>query len=147
MQSPGSPPKPKHNGWWPDVSTPDGAGYATRQACHAAILVTIVTTIMAALGLAGVELLRKMGADGYALIDAGIFAVVAFGLSRRSRVAAWVGLVIYVLDRIFTFGTTGTPVGIVVSIALTLAFIGGVRGTTALHRFKNDPYGTQRMAA
>jgi|HubBroStandDraft_4_1064222.scaffolds.fasta_scaffold00349_2 hypothetical protein len=120
---------------WPNVDTPEGAERATKQAFWAAILVTAVTIGLALLGAYGVGFVRALGFDASALFDGVLFGVIAFGLWKHSRLAAWSGLVLYSLERVYMWSTVGIKNPIIAAI-LILAFVGGVRGTSALYRFK-----------
>jgi hypothetical protein len=127
---------PARLGWlWPDVSTQKGAEFGATQAFWAAIGVAVITTSFAVFAIFGSEIARSLGMDAYALVDAAIFAVIAVGIWRRSRVAAWAGLLFYVAERIYMWMTIGVRSPIVATV-FVLAFVGGVRGTMALHRFK-----------
>jgi hypothetical protein len=135
-----NPDKPKRNFFWPDVSTLDGAHWAARQAAHAAAFVAVATGIAATLALLGVQFVKMLGINGWSLVDAGIFAIVAFYLYKDSRVAAWTGLVLFVVERVFMLMTVpAARTGPVMAIAFILAFVGGVRGTMSLHRLKQTP--------
>lgn len=63
------------------------------------------TTAFALLDAFGVGFIRAMGFGAGALLDAFLFAVIAFGLQRDSRVAAWVGLVLFLAERIYAWST------------------------------------------
>jgi hypothetical protein len=120
---------------WPSVATREGAKFASRQAFAAAVLCTGLDCIFAALGALKVDLGPELRFDFWALGDASVFGIIAWGLWRHSRIAAWAGLLMYVLDRLYAFSTAARA-NLVVAIILILAFVNGVRGTMALHRFK-----------
>ena len=132
-------PLSRREGWqrtiWPNVETQEGATWATKQAFWAAVLVSAITGLLAVLGAVGVGLPRPLQFDAGALVDAAAFAAIAFGLWKHSRVAAWAGLVLYCVERAYTWSTVGIQSPVVAAI-LILAFVGGVRGTSALHRLK-----------
>jgi hypothetical protein len=137
--------KPKRNLFWPSVDTVDDANWAVRQAMIAAIVVAGLTFIVASLAIAGVAFVKSLGIDGWSMIDAALFGVIAFFLNRKSRVAAWAGLALYVAERVFQFVTVG-PKGPVMAVVFVLAFIGGVRGAESLRRLGDTPPG-QSVAA
>jgi hypothetical protein len=124
----------KRNVFWPDVSTLENAAWATKQGVWAAAFVAVVTAIVSS---AALFLHRPiLGLGGSGLVDAAIFAAVAFGIHKSSRFAAVSGLVIYVIERIYMFksaGSQGTG-GSVMVVFLTLAFVTAVRGTLAYRR-------------
>jgi hypothetical protein len=75
--------------------------------------------------------------DASALWDAAIFAALAWGISRDSRFAAVSDLDRYLLERVlFVMETGPSKMDLVLALALTIAFIHGVRGTFALRRLR-----------
>lgn len=126
----------RRNLFWPNVDDVQGATWASRQGFWAALFCATITTGAVVLAELGVEFLRRMGMDAWALIDAVIFAAIAFGLWRHSRFAAWAGLLVYAFERIFMWSVQG-PINPVVAAIFVLAFVGGVRGTHALYRLRN----------
>ena len=133
--------KPKRNFLWPSVETAEDAAWAVRQAFWAAVACAVLTGIAAVLAIAGVQFIKKtFGIDGSALVDATIFGVIAFFLARHSRVAAWAGLLIYGIERVYMWGTVpASRTALIMPVIFILAFIGGVRGTMALHRLRQTP--------
>lgn len=138
-EKPGGPDrKPAHGRWnwvWPNVDTQSGAAWATKQAFWAAVLVAVVTSGFALLGAVGVGFVRAWGFDAWALVDGIIFGAIAVGLWMHSRVAAWAGLVLYGGERAYMWSTIGVKNPVIAAIFI-LAFIGGIRGTSALHRLE-----------
>lgn len=120
---------------WPTVETEQGATNATMQAFGAAVLVAVITAGLALLGSAGVGFAHAADFDASALADAFVFAVVGWGLWRHSRVAAWAGLLLYLTERAFMWSTIGVKNPVLAAIFI-LAFVSGVRGTSALHKMK-----------
>ena len=81
-------------------------------------------------------------------MDAALFGMIAFFLTKHSRVAAWAGLIMYIGERVFGYMATGKIGFPIVPIIFTLALIAGVRGTHAWHRLKNEtPPDAMRRAA
>lgn len=70
-----------------------------------------------------------------ALIDAVIFGIMAWQISKGSRAWAVSALVLFVLEKIIQIvgGKTTAPM-VTVAIAIVLGFVEGIRGTYALHR-------------
>jgi len=122
---------------WPDVGTPESARYAVRQAFWGAIFVCGVTTLFAFIAMSASDPRLPVGPS--ALVDAAIFAMIAFGIWKESRVAAIAGLGVYVLEQLYMLSAPGQwGVGrFFVIVALICAFIGGIRGTFALHEFRS----------
>jgi hypothetical protein len=116
-------------GLWPDLDDMDSAKAASRQGMWAALFITVVTSVAA--------WFRILGVDRGALLDAGVFALVAFGMFWVSRFAATAGLVLFVLERIAML-VMGQGAGGIVGIFLLLAFCNGVRGAFAYHRLRKQ---------
>lgn len=122
---------------WPAVDTEEQARYAARQGMWAAVIVAAVTAFFVALVMAGVSPLPGTTFDASALLDAAIFAALAWGIYKDSRLAAVSGLGLFLLERVFFFLETGpSNTDLILALALTLAFLHGVRGTFALHRLR-----------
>jgi hypothetical protein len=116
----------------------------------AAIVCASVTAVFSILSICGVEFVTKtLHVSGLSLIDAGIFALIARFLSRQSRFAAWSGLVIYLIERVYAWSTVpGSRTNVLLPIVFTLAFITGVRGAHAFHRLsETTPPEAERMVA
>ncbi len=96
-----------------------------------------MTTLFAVASISGM-LPKEFPIDGWALVDAAIFGIIAWGIYRMSRVAAVAGLVGYSLEKIYMQATLGSKVGsgLFVAVIIILAFINAVRGTFAYHRMK-----------
>ena len=124
--------KSKPNWFWPTVTTRDEARIAAKQGVWAAGFVAVVTSLVAA--YAGATGNAVMGIDAWAFLDAAIFAGIAIGIYRMSRIASVVGLVLYIAERLFMMATSQGAGGIVVVIFLTIAFLNSVRGTFAFHK-------------
>lgn len=118
------------NWYWEDVTDVGGAEKAITGGYWAALIVACITAAVASLSFAGIHL---FGIDAWAFLDAAIFAAIAFGIRRKSRVAAIVGLCLYVVERLYMLRQGGFG-GIFIGIIFTLLFINGVRGSFAYHR-------------
>ena len=91
-----------------------------------------ITAIAAILSLFGWEI-TSLGA----LVDAGLFALIAFGIYKMSRLAAVLGLLLYLWGQLSQILATGKTNFILV-ILFTLYFIHGIRGTFAYHKLKKQ---------
>ena len=127
--------------WWPDVETREGAEGAIKQAFWAAVVVSAMTGLFAMLGAMGVRVATRFGIAAWALLDAALFAGIAFGIRKQSKAAAWAGLLLFGVEKIYLWNRNGVQ-GLWLAIILFLLFIGGVRGASALSRMHSAPIGT-----
>jgi hypothetical protein len=126
-----------NNSLWPDVADRSSAVKAIKSGYWAAVFVASVTAAIALISL----FVHKpiLGIDGLGLFDAVMFAAIAFGIDRKSRAAAVIGLVLYVLERVYMTATNGASASAgIMTIILTLSFVHGIRGTFAYKKFENQ---------
>jgi len=118
--------------YWPDVSDLDGAKDATRFGMWCALLIASVTALFAVLSLFGIKL---MGITPAALLDAALFGAISFGLSRYSRLAAVAGFLLFLVEKIYAFVTTGSILGVgVLGVIILLGLFNGIRGAFAYQK-------------
>ena len=118
--------------YWPDVSDLDGAKDATRFGMWCAILVAGVTALFVVLSFFGI---RLMAITPAALLDAALFAAIAYGLSKYSRFAAAAGFVLFLVEKIYAVVTTGSILGAgVLGVVILFGFLNGVRGAFAYQK-------------
>lgn len=150
MNEPKQKARKQRNFIWPSIETIEDAKWATKQAMIAAIICASVTGLFSILAICGVEFVTKtLHLSGLSLIDAAIFGLIATFLARQSRFAAWSGLIIYLIERVYAWATVpGSQTNIFLPIIFTLAFITGVRGAHAFHQLsETTPPEAGRMAA
>jgi len=130
--------------YWPELVDLASARQAVHRARGAALFVAGMTVLVALLALAGIELMK--GASAWALLDAALFFLIAWGLHRFSRTAAVAGLVLFVLERLAVMFQTRAS-GILLTVILILLFVHGVRGAFAYHRLRTeiDPAAAAQM--
>ena len=125
-------------GWfWPTITDKASAESAANQGLWAAAWCAGVTSLLATLSLAGITVLNGIDASSY--VDALLFALIAWRIHHRSRVAAVAGLALYVFERVYAW-VNGIPQGSVMVVVLTLMFIHSIRGTYAYHRLTQGPH-------
>jgi hypothetical protein len=99
-----------------------------------AILVAALTAGLSVLTIMGMGI-RAISA--YALVEALVFAGIAYGLSRYSRFAAVAGFVLYLADKIYAYVVTGSILGVgVLAVVVLFGFLNGMRGAFAYHKFQ-----------
>ena len=120
---------------WPSIQDHESALRVSRRGFVGAIF-------QAGSALMFAWMARKTSYAGFSistfLIAAVIFGVIAIGIWRLSRVAAVLGLVLFVPDAIWMSldvrGVTDLVKALVLILFLTLLFANGVRGTFAYHK-------------
>ena len=120
---------------WPSLSNVTVVRQAAHQGTWAAVLVALMPALLAA-----VSLVEKTPSqiDTWAFVDTLQFAVIAFAIYKMSRVAAILGLTIYLIQRIVIWATVGSD-NIILTSMIMLAFVNSVRGTVVYHRLVKIP--------
>jgi hypothetical protein len=124
--------------FWPNVAIRRQAQYAINEAFGAAALIALLTAVLAAMSDSGDSI---PGVDSSAYAAAIVFAGIAFGIYRRSRIAAVTGLVLYVLGRVYLIYLSSRLGSVFWSFVIAMALVNGVRGTIAHHRLPPLPVG------
>jgi len=133
------------NRWWPEIHDTDTARRVARQAFWAAIIVVVITLLLVGLAAAGKSV---GGVTPIALVDAGMFALIALGIWRMSRVAAFAGLLLFGIEKLLMAQSMNVG-NIVTAAVLLFAFANGVRATLAFHRLRaggKNPEGDAPLA-
>ncbi len=118
---------------WPEIMDEDSARDAAHMAGGWAGVVAGITTLFAVISI--VSGIRVMGMSAFSLVDAALFAVVAWQIWRGSRVFAVAGLSLYGLEVLYSVVSHPPGIGIL-TIVILLALINGVRGTFSLHKYE-----------
>src|SRR5271170_5210149 len=108
---------------WPSIANPSDAENAAKIGAGAALFIAVLTC-----GLAIAALINgrpQFGVDGFGLVDASLFALVAWRVRNHSFAWAMAGLVLYLFEVLWGLvSLTHGAVGIVM-VFIILAFIGG----------------------
>ena len=128
--------------YWHDITDKDSARYATHPAVWVSYMIAIVSGLIAIFSL----VLRRpiAGMNGWALIDAGLFLIVAWRIAALSRTWAVFGLLLFAieasvatLERIRTSSLTPP----ILAIIFLTTYINAVRGAFAFRRYtKLEPH-------
>jgi hypothetical protein len=121
--------------YWPAVDNRRNAVFAIEEAFWAASLVSVLTALITIVFITGSDAPAQ---NALGFVDAAIFAGIAYGIRRKSRTAAVIGLVLYVSNVAYAFVVAG-PRSPLIPAFVSLAFIHGVRGTFAYHKFPALP--------
>jgi hypothetical protein len=125
------------SGYWAEIKDASTAKDAVHRAAGVSALIAAITALLAILSL--VYKKPILGLDGLALVDAGLFAIVAWRIHKISRTWAVIGLMLYLLEvgeRLVNHPSGA--VGFFLTIIFILAFIGGIRGAFAFHRYNRQ---------
>jgi hypothetical protein len=121
------------NIFWPETDDLWSAKKACIQGSSVALLIGIVTGVLAYMSLRGTQLFP--GVSGGSFIDSAIFLILSFFVYRCSRIAAISTLLLYLYGQALLFQQTHrAPMS---AILFGLLLIGGIRGAFAFHELKN----------
>src|SRR6266581_1363779 len=113
------PPLGSHNWLWPDITDLESAAAAGREGAAVAFVVAGITAIFAV--LAYFHVLNVL--SRWALIDAGVTAILGFFIRRMSRAAAVIALVWFIAARIQGAITHGLVSNILLGLILLAGFV------------------------
>jgi hypothetical protein len=119
---------------WPALPDEPSARSAIKGGFWACIFIVVANT---AIGVYALEENQKVGGyyDAWALVDAALFAIIAWRLWKNSRAWSVIGLILWTLELIDKLRNATATFG-VVTILLFLAFVSAARGTFVLHRLR-----------
>ena len=109
------------------------ANTAIKRAWIAGVIVVLITSIIAFISIRGQDVLG-LGYDKWIIVDILVFAVLTFGVAKKSRVCAILLLTFFVIGKISLFIQMKEPTGIGASLVWIFFFFQGVRGTFSYHR-------------
>ncbi len=121
--------------FWPDVNNRRFAQNAIQEAFWAAVLVSTLTAIFTVILLMDQN---ENFVSPVGFINSAVFGGLAFGIYRRSRIAASSAFLLFAGGTILQFATTG-PSGWIFRGFIALAFFHGMRGTVAYHKLPALP--------
>lgn len=120
---------------WPKIFDLSSAVSAANQGFWAAVIVAVFTTLAVTfVAVTGVN----SALNAWSYIDAAVFGVIAWRIKRHSRFFAVLGLLLFVVEVIMLISQGQLySIGVLITFALLMSFINGIRGTFAFHRFSN----------
>jgi len=121
--------------FWPNVSNRRFAQNAILEAFWAGVFVSALTAIFTV-----ISLLRPDETDvsSIGFINSALFGLFAFGIYRKSRIAALSAFALYMGGTIYQVATHGLA-GLLIRGLIALAFFHGVRGTFAYQKLPALP--------
>jgi Zn-dependent protease len=120
--------------YWPTIEDESSAEHATKAAVGVSGFIAAVTALIAVLSIFYHKPIA--GLDGSSLIDAAIFALIAWRISKVSRAWAVVGLLMYLLEVGYKLVTNPSGALGVLTIIFVLTYINAIRGAFAYHRYR-----------
>jgi hypothetical protein len=120
--------------YWPTIEEESSAQHATKAAVGVSGFIAALTALIAVLSIFYHKPI--VGLDGWALIDAAIFALIAWRISKMSRAWAVVGLLMYLLEVGYKLLTNPSGALGVLTIIFVLTYINAIRGAFAYHRYR-----------
>lgn len=124
----------KWEAFWPSLRTSESVDKAIQQGVVASLICAAITTVIIVLAMTGVMQLFGIGPEAF--FDVAIFCAIAFGIWKKSRVAALSGLLFYLLQQAFTVIEQGRFS--ILMILFTLFFVNSVRGTFRWHQNQRE---------
>jgi hypothetical protein len=120
--------------FWPDIDDATSAKAASRIAVWTcAIWCVWNAAVVTYARVQGDPNTLRLGAFAY--LDFLVFAVLGALIWRMWRTAAVLAFAIYLIEQIVSFMNTGIAPVSIVSVALLLFYVSGMRGTFLFHRF------------
>ena|ERR1700687_5451908 len=126
--------------WIPSISDVASAKKIASQGVWVSLIIAGLTSALA--------IFKVFGYNYWALGDAFLFTVIAFGIDKMWRSAAVAGLTLYIIEMIFKFidiyrsGQPTNPGLGYMSIVIIFAYVNSIRGTFAYQKFKAPSEGT-----
>ncbi len=117
--------------YWKEVEDKDSAVDATKAAVGISYFIAAVTGLIAVLSV--VYHKPILGLNAWSFVDAALFVVIGWRISRLSRAWAIIGLALYLLEAFDSIGRRGLGVS-VVSIVFIIAYANALRGAFAYHK-------------
>lgn len=129
------------NWCWPDVSNQENALRAIKKSFWVAVFVSFT---LAALVVPTALRVSFPGFSPWALIDVGVFSLVAVGIHKKSRVASVAAVLLYLSEAVYDgSGTVLISLTNLIALIFVLAsvqtLVHGVRGALAYQRLRKEP--------
>ena len=122
--------------YWPTIGDERTAENATKAAVGVSGFIALLTALTAILSIAYHKPI--FGIDGWGLADGAIFALIAWRISKVSRIWAVAGLLIYLLEVGVKLATSPSGAVGVLTIVVISTYISAIRGTFAYHRYRKS---------
>lgn len=120
--------------YWPTIEDESSAEEATKAAVGVSGLIAAMTALLAVLSM--FDHLPILGLDEWGLLDAVIFALIAWRISKVSRAWAVVGLLMFLVEMGAKLATNPSGALGVMTIIFMLTYINAIRGAFAYHQYR-----------
>jgi hypothetical protein len=127
--------------FWPTIGDSKAAQVVGRQGSIICVLIVLMTTVMAIVA----HSVQSEGAVSplmvtpeTAIIVSLVYGGLAVMIYKMSRVAAVLGLLMYLFNCGLSIAQHGISAGLIVQILVVFTFINSVRGTFAYHCFRQE---------
>ncbi len=119
---------------WPPLPDEPSARSAIKGGFWACIFIVVVNT---AIGAYAFEENRKVDGyyDAWVLVDAALFAIIAWRLWKNSRTWSVIGLILWAMELVDKLRNATATFG-VITILIFLAILNAARGTFVLHKLR-----------
>ncbi|MEW5978336.1 MAG: hypothetical protein AB1898_21275 [Acidobacteriota bacterium] len=111
---------------WPDVDNEVAIKTVTHNVMWVSFVIAGVTTLVALFGLVPTA----------TIIDAVLFVAIGFGIRRKSRIAAVLGLVLYLGGQLTLLAQGRGGYNVILLIIFSALFLSAIRATFSFHRLK-----------
>ncbi|WP_286235801.1 hypothetical protein [Thalassotalea sediminis] len=122
------------NMFWPDISTLEKAEGVAKGSCGIPIFVASITILVV---LYGYFFSPILGITPWALIDASIFGLIAYGMFRINRLVSILGLFFYIWSQVDMLTTQGAGFS-VLAVFFMIFWFNGIRGAFKYHKLKKQ---------
>jgi hypothetical protein len=130
--------------YWPKIEDQTSAEAAVKPAVGASSFVAAVSGLIAILSI----LYHRpvFGFNGWSLVDALLFVVIAWRIRSMSRTWAVIGILMYLLEISLNLATNKSGTIGVLTVIFMLTYIGAIRGTFAFHKYRRTSSAAQPPA-
>ncbi len=128
---------------WPTIVDVDSARSAVRRAVSWSTIWAVLSGVLALIAIfSGRPIAESPDStrvlyDGWSLLDAALFGLVAWKIRSMSKAWSVTGLILVALNILFSLASGQfNPLTFLVHVAIVFAFINGIRGAFAYHRLR-----------
>ena len=119
---------------WPKIKDKDGARKVAKWGFHASWIISAITTFQILFDYSSPSLV-SYPMTYWGFVDVALFGLAAFMIRRMSRGWAVFALVLYFAEIEWAVRFGRIEASIIATLIIIYAFVNGVRGTFAYHRF------------